>query len=302
MPIETTATAEPTLAQQFRAALATGMAPATILSPRSTWHADYPQWRFLSLLQRRPTPTLDHGALLRQAVRWSGGELFVGNWTPALAAVGQACGVTLSAAGDLIVAPYRPAWLADEVWLDGQGLDQPPVLAIPDETLPSEPWLWSLAKGRMRHWHSSAQKEACWQALTAPPGSSTLLGLPTGAGKSLSFQLAARFSAGVTIVVVPTTALAIDQYLAAKDILADFPHLGPRYYSADDPASSPAAVRDALRDGSCRLLFASPESCVSGSLRAVIDDLAATGRLHTLGHRLINRIQILAAASFTSAR
>lgn len=270
------------LDQQLRAALASGVAPETIMAPPVTWHAYYPHWRFLWLLQRHPEPTLDHGALLRQAVRWSGGKLFVGSWTPALAAVGQACGVTLSAAGDLIAAPYRPVWLVNEIWPYGQGLDEPPALAIPDETLPAEPWLWSLAKGEMRTWHSPAQKEACWQVLTAPPGSTRLLGLPTGAGKSLSFQLAARFSAGVTIVVVPTTALAIDQCLAAKEILADFPHLGPRYYSANDSASDPAAVRAALRDGSCRLLFASPEACVSGSLRGVIDELAAAGRLDTL--------------------
>ncbi|WP_198020000.1 helicase-related protein [Mesorhizobium sp. LNJC405B00] len=273
---------EPTLREQFRAALESGIAPEMIVLPPSTWHPDYPCWRFLSLLRRCPTPTLDHGVLLRQAVRWSGGKFFVGGCTPALTTVGTACGVTLSAAGDLIAAPYRPTWLLDEHWLDGQGLDEAPVPAIPDESLPAEPWLWSLAKGQMRSWHSAAQKEACWQALTAAPGSTSLLGLPTGAGKSLSFQLAARFSAGVTIVVVPTTALAIHQALAAKDILADFPHLGPRYFSANDPTSDPAAVRAALRDGSCRLLFASPESCVSGSLRAVIDDLAAAGRLDTL--------------------
>ncbi|AFL49031.1 DEAD/DEAH box helicase [Sinorhizobium fredii] len=274
--------AEPSLAQQFRAALWSGAAPKLILPPPSTWHPEYPRWRFLWLLQRCPVPTLDHGVLLRQAVRWSGGKLFIGGWTPELAAVGEACGVTLSAAGDLIVAPYRPDWLAEKTWPDGQGLDEPPFLAVPDECLPAEPWLWSLSNGQLRSWHSSAQKEACWQALTAPPGSTTLLGLPTGAGKSLSFQLAARFSAGVTLVVVPTTALAIDQCFAANEILADFRHLGPRYYSANDPVSDPAAVRAALREGACRLLFASPESCVSGSLRGVIDDLAATGRLATL--------------------
>ncbi len=134
----------------------------------------------------------------------------------------------------------------------------------------------------MRTWHSPAQKEACWQALQAKPGTTTLLGLPTGAGKSLTFQLAARFSAGVTVVVVPTTALAIDQCLAAQHVLRDHPHLGPRYYSSNDPSSDPAAVREALRSGSCRLLFTSPEACVSGSLRSIIDDLAAAGRLDRL--------------------
>lgn len=270
------------LAQQFRVAVTSGVAPDEISRPTTTTDPDYPRWRFLELLRRCPTPTLDHGVLLRQTVRWSDDRLFVGSWAPSLATVGNRCGVSLSAAGDLITGPYQPSWLSDEPWRDGQALDPLPELAIPEETLPAEPWLWSLAKGEMRTWHSPAQKEACWQALTAPPGATTLLGLPTGAGKSLSFQLAARFSPGVTIVIVPTTALAIDQCISAKEILADFPHLGPRYYSSNDPNSDPAAIRAALLDGSCRLLFASPESCVSGSLRAIIDDLAAAGRLHSL--------------------
>lgn len=277
VPLPTTS-----LTLQFRTAVVSGVAGDAISPPTGTAHPDYPRWRFLQLLKRCPTPTLDHGVLLRQAVRWSGNKLFVGSWAPALAAFGTRCGIVLSAAGDLITLPYQPAWLANEPWVDGQGLDQLPEPAIPEETLPAEPWLWSLANGQMRTWHSPAQKEACWQALTAPPGATTLLGLPTGAGKSLSFQLAARFSPGVTIVIVPTTALAIDQSIAAGEILAAFSHLGPRYYSSNDPNSDPASVRAALLDGSCRLLFASPESCVSGSLRGILDDLAVAGRLHTL--------------------
>ena len=282
MPTVPHATKEPTLADAFRDAIRSGVAPEVFPQARTTWHPEYAQWRFLSLLKRCPTATLDHGVLLRQAIRWSGDRLFVGDWEKALAVQARKCGVELTASGDLTTSAYQPNWLNWEAWTAGKGLDEVPEMAIPEESLPAEPWLWSLADGQMRRWHSPAQKEACWQALTAPLGSTTLLGLPTGAGKSLSFQLAARFSSGVTIIVVPTTALAIDQYLAARSILADYPHLGPRYYSSNDPNSDPAAVRAALRDGSCRLLFTSPEACVSGSLRAVIDNLAEAGRLDML--------------------
>lgn len=259
-----------------------GIAPDTVPHATTTWQADYALWRFLTLLKQRPQPTRDHGVLLRQAVRWSDDRLFVGHWAPALAAEGRACGVELSASGDLTTTAFMPAWLAEERCILGKGLDAKPEVATPKEWVGAEPWLWSLANGTMLRWHSPAQKEACWHALTAPPGSTTLLGLPTGAGKSLSFQLTARFSAGVTIVVVPTTALAIDQYLAARTVLVSFSHLGPRYYSSNDPNSDSVAVRAALHDGSCRLLFTSPEACVSGSLRSVIDSLAETGRLDTL--------------------
>lgn len=262
----------------FRQALSTGAAPEDVPERPSTYGSDYPIWRFLRLLKQRPTPTKDHGVLLRAAVRWAGGRIFAPTWTSSLATVGTACGVSLTPAGDLIAEPYRPPWLAG----DARCIDAAPQLALPDEGIPGEPWLWSLADGQIRDWRAPAQKEACWQALTAAPGSTTLLGLPTGAGKSLAFQLAARFSSGVTIVVVPTTALAIDQYISASKVLAAFPHLGPRFYSSNDPVSDPASVRAALRDGSCRLLFTSPEACVSGSLRSVVDELAEAGRLDNL--------------------
>lgn len=270
--------ASSSLLDQFLEAVRTGAAPDIARERPGTWTSDYPLWRFLRLLQMRPTPTLDHGVLIRQAVRWSSDKLFVGKVHPSLANVMEKCGVVLSGAGDLLTNAYSPDWLKD----DDRPIDTAPVYAIPEERLPAEPWLWSLADGGMREWHSPAQKEACWQALSAAPGSTSLLGLPTGAGKSLTFQLAARFSAGVTIVIVPTIALAIDQCLAAKEILKDFPHLGPRYYSSNDSSNDPAAVREALRGGACRLLFASPEACVSGSLRAVIEELAIAGRLDRL--------------------
>ena len=270
------------LSQAFRQAVSSGVAPEEIPFPATTSEVDYALWRFLTLLKRCQVPTRDHGVLLRQAVRWSGDRLFVGNWAPALAAEGAKCGVHLAGSGDLTTEAYAPTWLVGERWKCGNGLDAPPEIATPNKLVGAEPWLWSLADGRMQRWHSPAQKEAAGKHSLHRRVPRHWLACPRGLGESLSFQLAARFSAGVTIVVVPTTALAVDQYLAAQSILAAFPHLGPRYYSSNDPNSDPAAVRAALRDGSCRLLFTSPEACVSGSFRAVIDGLAEAGRLDTL--------------------
>jgi CRISPR/Cas system-associated exonuclease Cas4 (RecB family) len=77
---------------------------------------------------------------------------------------------------------------------------------------------------------------------------------------------------------VPTVALAIDQYRAARE-LPLLSHLDARYFAADDPDFSAQQVADAVRAGSTRLLFTSPEACVSGRLRYVIDELASQGRL-----------------------
>ena len=102
--------------------------------------------------------------------------------------------------------------------------------------------------------------------------------MPTGSGKSLCFHYLARFSSGLTLVIVPTVALAIDQYRAARE-LPLLAHLDARYFAADDPDFSAQQVADAVRAGSTRLLFTSPEACVSGRLRYVIDELASQGRL-----------------------
>lgn len=276
-----TAAFAPSLDETFRDAVVHGSFVGPLPAcPSQSWTLDYAQWRMLKLLLERPEITLDHGVLLRQVARWAEGRQFVGSLAPGLAHAAGTCGVSVTPSGVLVAQAYTPSWLEGELWKPATSLDQVPEPALPDERLPGEPWLHTI--GGIQTWHSAAQKEACWQALIAPPGGTTLLGLPTGAGKSLAAQLLARFSAGVTIVVVPTTALAIDQCLAAQTLLAEFPSLGPRAYAAAGAGSDPTAVRAALRDGSCRLLFTSPEACVSGSLRQLLDELARAGRLDNL--------------------
>lgn len=272
---------QPSLDDLFRDAVTQGRVTDPLpVRPRESWTPAYAQWRFLKLLNDRPAISLDHAVLLRQVARWSKGRQFVGTIAPSLAHVARASGVGVTPAGNLVAVDYTPDWLEGETWADGDSLDRVPQIALPDEHLPGEPWLRALPG--ISNWHSVAQKEACWQALTAPDGGTTLLGLPTGAGKSMAGQLLARFSAGVTVVVVPTTALAIDQCLSAQGLLADYPSLGPRAYASAGGDSDPTAVRAAIRDGSCRLLFTSPEACVSGSLRYLLDDLAKAGRFDNL--------------------
>jgi ATP-dependent DNA helicase RecQ len=272
------------LLETFQEAVRSGTASSTLPKcPQQTWTPSYAYWRFLKRLQMAPHPTLDHGVLLRQAVRWSGNRVFTGGLSSSLNNVAQLCGIALASTGELVATSYRPSWLESGSWPADRSIDEPPVVCIPDEGLPSEPWLWAEGSGQgIRHWHSLAQKEACWQALTSKPGSTTLIGLPTGAGKSLIFQNLVRFGTGLTGVVVPTVALALDQWIAATDVLAKFPEIGVRYYAANDPNCDPASTREALRSGACRLLFTSPEACVSGNLRAVLDELAKVGRFENL--------------------
>jgi ATP-dependent DNA helicase RecQ len=148
--------------------------------------------------------------------------------------------------------------------------------------VPAETYLRQLGaipgrpEARFPHWQSQAQKEAAWRTLTAPPGSTTLVVLPTGTGKSLICQLLAHFSQGLTVVIVPTIALAIDQWQSATQIVPD---LDPLYYAAEDTSE---AVLSALDQHRTRLLFTSPEACVSGRLRGLLNREASAGRLDNL--------------------
>jgi ATP-dependent DNA helicase RecQ len=172
--------------------------------------------------------------------------------------------------GELIAAPFSPDWMFDESTPDG--MDGLPRRARLDERTPAEAHLSSLG---YCFWQSPAQKEAAWRVMTSPPGSTSLVVLPTGTGKSLLFQLLARFARGLTVVVVPTIALAIDQCRAAS-ILSD---LSPAYFAAGEEAESTLA---SVESRQTRLVFTSPEACVSGRLRGLLAKAASEGWLDNL--------------------
>ena len=136
-----------------------------------------------------------------------------------------------------------------------------------------KPYLASIG---YEQWRSEAQKEAAWATEHTPAGMTKLVVLPTGAGKSLCFQLLPRFTSGLTIVVVPTVALAIDQQASAAKLLTNLPGVNPRYFASDD---APDLTAQEVRERRTRLLFTSPEACVSGRLRPILDEFARTGWL-----------------------
>jgi ATP-dependent DNA helicase RecQ len=245
--------------------------------PATPVGADYPVWR----LGRAWTRAFgaDEAVLVRQAVRNTGGHVFCPDVPAAIVAPLEAAGLQIDAAGRLHARPWLPAWL-DRVYLDAaKGIDQAVHLRVADEAVPAEAYVTQ--SFGYTHWKSQALKEACWKVRDAPAGSTVLVALPTGSGKSLCFHFLARFSPGLTLVIVPTVALAIDHYRAAMALEGLRP-LEPRYFAADDPDFAPQQVAETVRAGSSRLVFCSPEACVSGRLRGVVDQLTAEGRLNNV--------------------
>jgi ATP-dependent DNA helicase RecQ len=125
---------------------------------------------------------------------------------------------------------------------------------------------------------SSGQAEAVRAVMLASPGSVALINLPTGGGKSLVGLAAALLgdasTVGVSIVIVPTIALAFDQVEQARALTrspVDAWHSG---LSVEERQ----AISQRVRKGAQRVLYAAPESVV-GALAGPLYDAAASGVL-----------------------
>ncbi|KAJ0976977.1 hypothetical protein J5N97_012451 [Dioscorea zingiberensis] len=97
-------------------------------------------------------------------------------------------------------------------------------------------------------------------------GESTMLVLPTGAGKSLCYQLPALILPGVTLVVSPLVALMVDQ-------LKHLPPVIPGgLLSSNQTFEEASATLDRLREGKIKVLFVSPERFLNTGFLSVFGD------------------------------
>lgn len=254
-----------------------GSLPAAVQLPASdeTWGLQHAVARLLKAL-RGTAFGLDHALLLRQCLRLLPPRqpMVVESIAQAIREHLSSAGITQHVDGTVETVPYQPLWLTSPA---PEGVDVPArQRVVEEEPIPGEAWL-ERRLGK-RGWRSQAQREAAWSALTAPANSTLLVGLPTGAGKSLVYQVCAVFEPGLTVVVVPTVALGLDQIKALGTMpLAN--DLGPQLYAADEKALQ---VVEAVRSRACRLLITSPEAIVAGRLGSVLSRLAQEGWLRRL--------------------
>jgi len=150
--------------------------------------------------------------------------------------------------------------------------------------VPADPVITSvLGRGR---YLSSGQRAAVRSALLMTPGSTLLVVLPTGGGKSLLAYAPARIEGlgQLSLVVVPTVALAIDQGRRAAEIFADVSGakgVSHWAYHGGLTTEEKQAIRIRVRNGHQPMLFVSPEA-VSQSLRPALMKAATDGRLRAL--------------------
>ena len=123
---------------------------------------------------------------------------------------------------------------------------------------------------------SPAQKIALYGALNTPDGYTTLISLPTGGGKSLITQVVSYQKEGLTIVIVPTVSLAIDQVRVARKIIkVGNPEEEIFYYSSGVNA---APILESIKRKKARLLFISPEALILNASFASVIDAANNSR------------------------
>lgn len=170
-------------------------------------------------------------------------------------------GITLDESTDKYFAGYDlPSYVNSEfVKKSFQTEDYSSQKTLGDYDLSTGPYLRRLTG--FKTFKTVAQKLAVSGALNAPSGSTTLISLPTGGGKSLITQTLAYQQEGLTIAIVPTVSLAIDQVRVAKQIIKSS-SVNEEVFSYSSGVD-PTELITAIEKHTARLLFISPEAVMS---------------------------------------
>ena len=125
--------------------------------------------------------------------------------------------------------------------------------------LQSDPFIYKLTG--YSEFKSIEQKIAVHGALRTPEGYTTLVSLPTGGGKSLITQTISYQDNGLTIVIVPTISLAIDQVRAAKKAICS--EQVEKEVFCYHSGENPTPILLAIQQKTARMLFISPEALLN---------------------------------------
>ena len=179
---------------------------------------------------------------------------------------------------------WHPSWL--DTTDDGIFAD-----AFSDKTVrqdgrcPADPFIEAVTG--FTYYSSPGQRESIRATFLIPPGDTLIVNLPTGSGKSLVGHAPAlihRQEGHLTIFVVPTVALAIDQARQIEPLMVRDGASRQRWplaWYGGLSASERSEIRRRMLNGTQRILFTSPEALTTSLLRTVFE-VARKGMLRYL--------------------
>ncbi|HEY3546910.1 MAG TPA: protein DpdF [Propionicimonas sp.] len=228
-----------------------------------TAHHTYPGDRYLVVPATPDWPTVDQWDVVEcLATHTADGRLVVRarEWTPPSTPTDRTVGA--AAAAEQVGAVYRDVEPAQTNLIE------------------ADPF-WRAAH-RYSTYRGETQRSAARAAVLTDEGS-LVIALPTGRGKTaVAWSKVLLSQRGVTIVVVPTVVLALDMERRTREAAhARGIQLSPvdryAYVGSLDPTVK-KQLRDAVRSGGQRILYASPEAFVTG-LAPAVRAAAASGFL-----------------------
>jgi ATP-dependent DNA helicase RecQ len=157
--------------------------------------------------------------------------------------------------------------------------------------VPPDPF-WTHTLG-YEAYRAIGQRQAARTVATAPPGSLTIVSLPTGSGKTAIIQAAAKLhesDGAVCIVVVPTVVLALDMERRIREFYTHDRQPQRRYaYVGGMNDWDKQQLRNDVAAGTQPFLFTSPEALVSGLSGAIV----AASKAGRLGHLVIDEAHLI---------
>ncbi|WP_183097380.1 protein DpdF [Nocardioides pelophilus] len=234
---------------------------------------------------------LDRAVLLRQLLRrWSlrdGRDVPVGlakDFSDSIRQAAERVGLRERGDGMWIANPWLPKWLE----CDGVVPDTAALAGTTEgnrfhaEPLSADPF-FEHSTG-FPTYQTPGQRAACRAVMSTPEGSTVIAMLPTGSGKTeIALCLSDRVRTGLTVIVVPTVALAYDFQRRFRDHFARRnKRVNPESlhfaWTASTDESTRSAFKTRIANGQQPLLVTSPES-MTRALRQTLLDAASIGRL-----------------------
>ncbi|QTE70313.1 ATP-dependent DNA helicase RecQ [Clostridiales bacterium FE2011] len=175
---------------------------------------------------------------------------------------GNDFGLYVETSGDIAAIVSEPGWYVNDHYVrQCYGLDDIMTMRRPDT--PGDRLLYQSTG--FKNYKSFEQKVAIHTAVNLPEGFTLLVTLSTGEGKSTITQMTVACDRGLTVLVVPTTALGKDQYRAAVHNLAKVVPAEKIYDFCGGQTEHYQDLKKKLDQREIKLLITSPEAIVKNT-------------------------------------